>query len=336
MLRNIILLLIILLTIFLSGLFSGAETGMYRLSRLRLRLGIERKKVSFILLGKSMRDSTALLLSILIGNNLTHYVVTSIITFLLLEKTGVERSAELFATLLTAPILFVFAELIPKSVFYYRSDKLMPIFGPVLFVFHKFFSFCGAVGLLRFISGVLAKLTGSSISSKTMLSSVQKRHIRTIFTETQEEGLFSPVQTDIINRLVSIPETPISSIMTPLSKVENAELNCNKSILLNKLQKADFTRLLVYEHRPANIAGWINIFEAITSPREFEDLKTFIRPIRKLSPDTDVITAINIMQQEKEKILLVAKTSRSGKEIPLGVVTMKDLAEELLGELAEW
>jgi len=42
------------------------------------------------------------------------------------------------------------------------------------------------------------------------------------------------------------------------------------------------------------------------------------------------------MQKEKQKILLVTKTSRIGQERPIGIVTMKDLAEELLGELAEW
>ena len=42
------------------------------------------------------------------------------------------------------------------------------------------------------------------------------------------------------------------------------------------------------------------------------------------------------MQAQKQKILLVTKTGRAGKEKPVGIVTMKDLVEELLGELAEW
>ena len=336
MLRNIILLPIILLTIFLSGLFSGAETGMYRLSRLRLRIGIEQKRLSFILLGKTMRDSTALLLSLLIGNNLTHYIITSVITVLLLDTVKGEHTAELFATLLITPVLFVFAELLPKSIFYRRADTLMPYFAPVLFVFHKFFSFCGAVNLLRFISGILARPAGLSIPSKTMMNSEQKHYIQAILRETQEEGFFSPVQSKIINRLVSIPEIWLRTLMTPLSKVEIVEQNCNKSMLLKKLREKNFTRLLVYDRSPANIIGWINIYEAITSPEDFENLGELIQPIRKVSPDTDVITAINIMQKENREILLITRTPRFDKEIPLGIVTMKDLAEELLGELSEW
>ena len=62
MIDNVILLLVALLAVGFAGLFAGAETGMYQLSRLRLRLGVEKKRFSFILLGRAMHDSPALLL----------------------------------------------------------------------------------------------------------------------------------------------------------------------------------------------------------------------------------------------------------------------------------
>ena len=45
---------------------------------------------------------------------------------------------------------------------------------------------------------------------------------------------------------------------------------------------------------------------------------------------------MNIMQKENHKIVLITRTNRTGHERPIGIVTMKDLVEELLGELAEW
>ena len=68
----------------MSGLFAGAETGMYRLSRLRLRLGVEKKRLSFVMLGRCLHDSPGLLLSMLIGVNLSGYIATSIITYMFL------------------------------------------------------------------------------------------------------------------------------------------------------------------------------------------------------------------------------------------------------------
>ncbi len=336
MVNSIVLILVAVFIVILSGLFAGAETGMYQLSRLRLRLGIEKKRLSFLILGKAMRDSTGLLFSMLIGNNLTHYIVTSIVTLLLLSNIEVAHTAELFATLITAPILFIFAELIPKNIFFHRADSLMPSFAPVLFAFHKLFTWSGIVPLLKFLSRILARFTGAPVPPKTVISAVRPPYIRAIVQETREEGILSPVQTNIIDRLASISNIRIASVATPISKLQMVDVNFDNSALLNKLKKSAFTRLPAYDRWPANIIGFINIYQALSSEQDFTDLSNFIEPISKLPADTFVTEAINIMQRENQKVVLVTKTVHVGAEKPIGIVTMKDLVEELLGELTEW
>ena len=336
MVNSIVLISAVVLFVVLGGLFSGAETGLYQLSRLRLRLGIEKKRLSFAVLGKVMRDSPGLLLSMLIGTNLANYLATSIVTLILLSKMEVEHTAELLATLLIAPTLFVFSELVPKNIFFYRADSLMPCFAPILFAFHKFFTWSGVVPLLRFISRVLTRLGGAPVTAKAAVPDMRSYHIKAIFQETREEGFLSPVQADIINRIVSIPNVTIRSVMTPINKVEMAEGNCDKSALLDKLKKSAFTRLPVYDRWPANIVGFINIYEVLGPGQEFTDLRNFTKPIRKLAADTTVSDAISIMQKENQKIVLVTRVGHLGRERPVGIVTMKDLVEELLGELTEW
>jgi CBS domain containing-hemolysin-like protein len=336
MINNLLLILILLFTLFLSGVFAGSETGMYMFSSLRLRLGIERKKISFILLGKALKDRNTLLLSMLIGNNLTHYIITSIVTVLFLKLYSSENQAELITTLVTAPILFIFAELLPKSFFYLRADNLMPPLSPLLYFSHKVFCYSGIVYLLKLISNSLSHLVGIRIPSKTLIDTSNRPHIKAIFQEMEEEGSFSSVQKDIVNRLAKIPEVTVGSIMTPLEKAEAIELHSNQTSLLTKLKTSSYTRLLVYNHQIINIIGWINIYEALESPKDLTDMSSFVKKIRKLESETDIITAIKIMRREKLRIFLVIKTTRSGKETPLGIVTMKDLAEEFLGDLAEW
>lgn len=336
MTNKIVLIVIAVLIVILAGLFAGAETGMYRLSRLRLRLGIEKRRLPFIILGKIMRDSGGLLLSMLVGTNLAHYLVTSIITLLLLSKVEVEHTAELFATFITVPTLFVFSELIPKNIFFYRADSLMPSLAPVLFAFHKLFTWSGVVPLLRIISRISAQLTGAAVSAKTAISDVREHHIKSILEETREEAFLSSVQTDIISRIVSIPTVRIRSVMTPINKVRMVPQNSDRPVLLTRLEEYPFTRLPVYERWPTNIAGFINIYEVLSATQEFTDLRNFIKPIGKLPANTTVIDAINTMQSEKQKIVLVTRAAHLGRERPIGIVTMKDLVEELLGELTEW
>jgi CBS domain containing-hemolysin-like protein len=165
---------------------------------------------------------------------------------------------------------------------------------------------------------------------------VRPSHIKAILRETREEGFISAVQADIIDRVVSIPNITIRSVMTPINKVEMVEQNSDNLALLNKLVKSAFTRLPVYEDRPANIVGFINIYEVLGLGQEFTGLHNFVKPIRQLASDTVVSDAMSIMRKENQKIVLVTRAGHAGREKPVGIVTMKDLVEELLGELTEW
>jgi len=336
MIANLLLIITIVLLIIISGLFSGSEIGMYRMSRLRLRLGVEKRNISFGMLEKCINDTRGLLLTILIGNNLTHYLITSIATVLILRQAKTEHYAEIIATIITAPLIFIFAELIPKNIFFYRADYLMPLCAPFLFILHKTFTFTAVISLFKSFANLFAKIIGLPASAKNLLSDASEHYIKAVIRETKEEAFLTTVQTDIIDRVVSIPHISLGSVMTPLAKVHSVPKNTDASTLLKELRKHSFTRMLVFEYSPSNIIGFVNIYHALNSNRQFSDLSEFIRPIPKLYAYTPVPEAIEIMKKEHQKIALVTKHAAPGKEKPIGIVTMKDLVEELLGELVEW
>ncbi|MCK4914454.1 MAG: DUF21 domain-containing protein [Planctomycetes bacterium] len=319
----------------LAAVFSGAETGMYQLSRLRLRIGVEKKHFLSVVLSKSLHDQPSMLLSMLLGTNISHYAATSIITYMLLRHVQAEHTAELLATLIIAPVLFVFSEVIPKNIFFYRADFIMPFVSPILFAFHKFFTWLGIVPFLRYLSRIFASLTGSSAASQAAIN-VNRIHIKAIVKEVHEEGLLSTTQTDIINRLVDISNIHIKSVMIPIRDVSMVDINSDRNELLKKLQKYSFTRFPVYENSAVNIIGFINIYETLISAEPFENLRKFIKPIRKLSSETSVTDATNFVKNESQPFILVTKANYAGRDKPVGIVTMKDLVEELLGDLAEW
>jgi putative hemolysin len=336
MVNSVILALGIIICICLGAFFSGTETGLYQLSRLRLRLGVEKKRLSFVVLGKCLSDSSGLLLSLLVGNNLANYLTTSIVAAVLLDKIGTERSAELFTTLFTAPILFVFSELIPKNIFFYRADTLMPHLSVFLYTFHKILSYSGIVPLLKFISVMFSRAAGLSVTSRTVMTSVQRHKFQAILRDTREEGILSPVQNDIINRLISISQIQVRSVMTPINKTETVKFDSDRPALINKLKKCAFTRLPVLKDNSGDIEGFINIYEVLCSSKQFDSIENFIKPIRKIDVKTSVTDAINIMQKENHKMVLAVRIGHVGRGRAAGIVTMKDLVEELLGELEEW
>ena len=190
--------------ILLGAFFSGTETGIYRLSKFRLRLGVEQDRKMYTLLAKVMDDSDGLIFSMLIGNNLVNYIATYLFTFILLGFAMSENSARVYTTLVMAPLLFVFSEVIPKNLYYYRCDTIMPRTAPVLWFFHTLFKFTGVVKLLKIISRLTGKKLRSSTSSSRAVTRIGPAHVEQIISETHDEGLLSNVQNEMLGRLMKL------------------------------------------------------------------------------------------------------------------------------------
>jgi putative hemolysin len=333
---DIHLIIAVLALILLSAFFSGTETGIYRLSRFRLRLGLEQRRSLFGVLDKLMAGSNDVIFSILIGNNLANSLAASLVTYLFLRANESEANAEFYATIIMTPTLFVFAELIPKNIYFYMADWLMPRLAPMAFAIHRIFVLTGAVGLLRVLSRLFARLAGAPVVSEQIVSAAQRHHIRQIIQETQEEGMLSPVQTQIMERLVNIPSMRIASVMVPLAGVHMLELESTSADLLNTLKQTPYRHLPVYRKDKTNILGCIDIYQTLSMQADFNTLESFVKPLTCLNADMPVIEAMNNMRNNHLQIALVARYGRHDRPTPLGIVTMKDLVEELIGELAEW
>ena len=333
---SIILITVVIIFVFIAGLFSGSETGMYQMNLLRLRLGIERKKLSFILLGKLFDDSPSLLISTLLGTNLSHYLVTSIITYLLLSRFTSEYTAEFFATIVTAPLLFIFSDLIPKNLFFHRSDQLMPYVSHILFAVNKLFNWLQIVPLIKAVLKLFAGSAATAPFLRAHTNAIRFPYLKSLIYDIESQNLLSPVQTAIINRLSQIGNLTISSVMTPFGKVQMLDVNADKSSLLSNMQNHPFSHWPVFDKSRENIIGFINIYHFLNADSPAANLKDFIRPLGRLNAETTITEAINIMRGSNQEIMLVVKKGYANMERPLGIVTTKDLAEELVGELSEW
>lgn len=285
------------------------------------------------MLSSLISSGHSLLFTTLVGTNVSYYIVTSVATYLLLGLTASERQAEFYATLTMTPILFVFAELIPKNLYFYRADSLMPRLAPVLWIFHKLFTYSGIVPAIEAISKGFARLLGLPITSQFAMR--EPHHFSQIIKESREEGHISSVQSEIMNRLVHIPRMRIGSVMVPISKVGMLDVNTNRNRVLEELARIPYTRLLVFEGSRDDIIGFIDVYECLATGKDFTDLRSFVKPIPTFPADGRVIDALNRMRKEHHKIILVLR-AHHGRERPVGIITMKDLVEELTGELAEW
>jgi CBS domain containing-hemolysin-like protein len=212
----------------------------------------------------------------------------------------------------------------------------MPMVSPILFGVYEVLSRCGAIRLVQAVSSFFARLSGTPAPSKRTVESLHRHEIAAILKDTQDEHFLSGMQTGIMNRLVIASTVPVKAVMTRFHLVQKVDVNCSRDSLRDMLERHKFTRVLVYGEEPEQILGYVNVYEAMVAGTPFDSLEPLVNPLESIDADTPVTDAIDRMQRDKLKILLVSRTQLHKSNQPVGIVTMKDLAEELLGELAAW
>lgn len=336
---DIALLLFVVLMFLCSAFFSGVETGIYRLSRFRLRLGAEQGWAFYHQLSTAIADGQGLILSLLLGNNLVNYLATSCLAWWLLSYLKDENLAEFYTTAIMTPSLFIFGEILPKSIFFYRADGFIRPLAPAIWSVWRICTISGAVKLMRLLFKVFSRLFRISVDTAAAVDITQRSQVRQIIQETRDEGLLTSLQKNMMQRLINIPEVSVGTVVVPMSKAEMADVNSNRKALLAIVARCPHRRIPVFENERSNIIGFMDIYQTLGAGVEFENLRAFLQPIVQMDMSISVLDAIAIMRKGPHRIAVIT-TSQSGlladQKKPLGILTLKDLVEELTGELARY
>lgn len=186
----------------LSAFFSGSETGFYRVSQLQLTMQkqhgdlIARHLIAFLQKPERFVSTT------LVGNNVANYLTTLAIGLFVAEATGVSSpsgTAEILVTVILAPVVFVFGELIPKSL-YYRSplSLLRTRFGLFRFFYYLFLPLSYPLTL---IAAAISRVTGQEGPSvDTMFG---RTRMFGLIATGKREGILSQIQGRMADNLMN-------------------------------------------------------------------------------------------------------------------------------------
>ena len=317
-----------LLILFLlsSAYFSGIEIAVYCVNRVRLQYNVDRGNRSAKIIKKLLNDPQALICTILIGNNIVNYLASAIFTNIIFEKISYANSG-LTATLILAPIMLVFAEVMPKDICQRNADKfLYPASSGIRFFSQIFFPL---VYILKAVNKI----------PQFFLRRTNKR--TTVFTpyrlgffirEGAKEGVISGYQDLMARNIMKLGSIPIRKIMIPLNKaaVASSEVNTEQMKVLAK--NVRYSRIPIFNGLRSNIIGVINLFDFLSICTEESKISDFLKETEHISADTLIDDALVRMQKTKQRMAIVIDKNSK----PIGIVTIKDLVEEIVGELMEW
>ena len=319
---QIIILIILLL---FSGLFSSAETSLTTVNKIRMRSLAEdgnkrAKKVIAI-----TEDSGKMLSAILIGNNIVNLSASSITTSIAYMFGG---SAVAIATGIITLLILIFGELSPKTLATIHSEKLALFYAyPIDFVMKIMTPF---IIIINSLSRVVLFILRVNPNAKP--DTMTESELRTIVDVSHEDGVIESEEKEMIYNVFDMGDAKAKDVMVPRVHMTFADVNSTYEELIDIFREDKFTRLPVYEETTDNVIGTINMKDLLL----FDNKKEFhIRDILREAYFTYEYKSISeLLVEMREASFNIAIVLDEYGETA-GLITLEDLLEEIVGEIRD-
>lgn len=315
----IIALVLLILGLALSAFFSGSETGFYRATRVRLVMdALNGDWISGRLLWLA-NNPVLFVATTLVGNNIANYMTSLGVVLLTREIAGDASVAELTATVLFSPLVFVYGELLPKYLFYNAPNLLLRRGGPLFLFFAALFTPISAV--LWILGLAVQTLTGQKPLFVRL--ALARQELEEVLQEGHEAGVLRPAQRDLAQNLFAIGERSLSSYCRPASRIVTTRLGTAKDEVLRLARRHRTGVMPVGEGQSGELKGYLRVVDLYLSD---EDIVQTARPLTKLHHKASPIRALIELQSRKEELAKVVD-EQGGM---VGLLYANDLAKSLV------
>ncbi|RIK68511.1 MAG: hypothetical protein DCC65_02635 [Planctomycetota bacterium] len=320
----------------LSGIYSAAETGMYCLNRLRLSVAAHRRDRAASALLDLLADRPSLLSTTLLGTNLANYLAPLSLTVLFIQAADAGLTAkqagaraELYTALILTPIIFIFGEIVPKNIFQRHADRLMPRVANILLLTRWFFRMTGLIGVQRGLSQFVLRRLPTQPSPAAVLGS--RVEMYQLLHEGAAEGNLTRTQISMLESVHKLRSVPVSTVMTPLSRVVMLEALQRRDQIDAVLRHSLYARMPVYESERRHVVGVVHLLDIVDAAPATR-VGDVMQPIVRIGPGTPILDALSRLQKERHRMAAIESSTGRCE----GIVTVKDLVEEIVGDLTAW
>jgi putative hemolysin len=315
----------------LSAVYSGIETGVYSLNRIRMEILADQGRPAARRLRRLMAQPSVLLSTLLIGNNLANYMGTSSLA-VLLESGDMGVAQVIVVNLLIATsVLFVFGETIPKDYFAGHSDTATYRFAGFLDWSRRVFLY---TGLLPLIVG-FSRLVTTAIHGEDSIAAVHpRRQVYQYIREGVGKGLLSDEQSSIVQRVLALSNRRVRDEMVPWPRVINVSVDASAQSLWELADRTSRSRFPVVD-ADGQVRGILHVLDVLSHDRDAcPPVRELMTPAVTLDADASLRAGLRLLQRHHVHMAVVVDGMSPGR--PIGIVTPKDLVETITGELTSW
>jgi CBS domain containing-hemolysin-like protein len=315
--------LVLLILLVLSGVFSGSETALVSISLARAEALKREGRPGSAALYYLKTNPARMLITILIGNNVVNIAASAIATVIATERLG-HLGPGIAVGVLTILIL-IFGEITPKSLATRYSERISLVIAPVMYGFMR--AIYPLVWLFNAFTNWVQRMTGKEgdpmVTEAELISMVE---------HGEEEGTIEADEREMIERVFILNDLKAGDVMTPKRRVFSLDGRRTVADVLPQVLEGPYSRIPLYGDDPDEILKVLFLRDLLEA---------------KLADNTDIpimnIGRVPLFVPENQKIDQLLSVLRKNKlhlavvvddtGYLQGVVTLEDLLEELVGEI---
>ncbi|OIO25674.1 hypothetical protein AUJ14_03590 [Candidatus Micrarchaeota archaeon CG1_02_55_22] len=325
-------LLFLVLLIVLSGVFSGTEAALLSVSKIRARALVQEKRWGAKALLDLKDNQSRAIITVLIGNNLVNIaasVLATIIATQVYQSLGIDAATGLgVATGIMTLVVLVFGEVLPKTIATAHSTSFALAMAKPLRFLQKLL--WPVVWFLEKFSRWMLSLLGSTQSSPL----VTEEDIKSMLQAGVEEHVLEKNEQNLMLAALDFNDTPVWEVMVPRARMVTLPRSMTVAAALRSAPKSRYSRFPIYGVSRDDIVGVVHIKDLIRAHAEDGGKRHVDAIMRRplfVSREQRVSGLFKDFQKRRMHLAIVVDEF-GGVE---GLVTLEDLFEELVGDIAD-
>ncbi len=316
--------------ILLSGFFSAAETALMSLNKIKIKQLVEDGVKGAKEIQEITDNPSETLSTILVCNNIVNILASSVSTVIFINLlagfgTAVATSV---STLVLTIVILIFGEITPKTIAVIKAEKLafalykplklvLVLLKPIVFIFSK---------ISKFIMLILG------IKEQGLHTNITEEELKSIVSFSQEEGVLEVEDKKLIYNVFEFGDLKVKDVMIPRVDMITLSKNSTYDEIVSVFKTERFSRVPVYKDNIDNIIGVINIKDLFFIDKEDDFvIDKYIRDVHSTHEYKKIRDLFNEMKKKRNHMAIV----RDEYGGTIGLVTIEDLIEEIVGDIED-
>lgn len=318
------LLIAIIALVIMSGFFSSTETAYSCANKIKLRaLASNGHKRAKKVLDLAETHYDKLITTILIGNNIVNLSASTLATLFFAKIIIDQGTSALVSTAAITVAVLIFGEITPKFMAKTMPEKMAMAFYPIImFFYYIFYPFCLIFGGWKWLISKIFRVKEQEV--------VTEDEIMTIVEEAEEDGTLKTEETELIRSVIEFDDVEVGDILVPRVNIVAVDIQDSMDQIKKVFDKEGYSRLPVYKDSVDTIIGTIHERDFFLA--YLKGKKGIDGIMQNAFYTTEHAKISDLLRQlQKKKVHIAVVLDEYGGT--LGLVTLEDILEELVGEI---